>query len=92
MTDAPVETWKYRGIHLDTVTVVKRLAAISPIELTENHGNFIGMYLREGPAGYRKKRDTYAHYREYRLVKTLMAKFLMSLKAIKGDDDAKADK
>lgn len=79
--------WLYRGVNLDTVTVVRRLAVISPLELTEVHGNFIGLYLREGPEAYRRKRDTYAHYKEYRLIKVLMAKLLMGLKAIRGDQD-----
>lgn len=76
--------WKYRGRNLEVSTVVTHLGKLSPVPFTEEHGRFIGLYLSAGPEGYRKQHDKYSDYKEYRLISVLMARFLLSLKAIRG--------
>ena len=74
----------YRGHELNIAVVVKELATKIDGPITQVHGRFISLYLREGPKGYAKQRDVYAHYPEYRLIRSLMAAFLLSLKPIRG--------
>ncbi len=79
------KTWLYRGHELNVYTVIEQIQKKLDTEISEVHGRFVGLYLREGPRGYAKQKEVYAHYAEYRLIRGLMAELLLSLKAIRGE-------